>query len=73
VQMGKLNKDALIGLAFWLAYGEFIAGVIYFGSGINFWILQPFVILVTLLMFGLTYGSQTKADHEKDWYSNDDD
>jgi len=62
-------KDALIGLSFWLFYHELIVGIISWGTGVNWWLFQPFVILIALLMFGLTYGSQTKEDTE--WYEND--
>jgi TM2 domain-containing membrane protein YozV len=67
--MGKINVDALVAFFFWFGYHEIIASVISHGTGVNWWLFQPFVILISLLMFGLTYGSQTKDD--MDWYDND--
>lgn len=64
--MGKVNKDALITFLFWFGYHETIASIVSSGTGWNWWYFQPFVIFVSLLMFGLTYGSQTKMDRE--WY-----
>jgi hypothetical protein len=66
--MGKINVDALVTFLFWFGYHEAIASIISYGNGINWWIFQPFVILISLLMFGLTYGSQTKSDAE--WYED---
>jgi len=67
--MAKLDKTALVTFLFWFGYHETICSIISYGTGVNWWILQPFAILISLLMFGLTYGSQTKADTE--WYEND--
>jgi hypothetical protein len=69
VQMGKLNKDAVLVLLFWLVYHEAIATIVSFGTGFSWWWLQIPVILVSLLMVSLTYGSQTKSD--RNWYEND--
>ena len=65
----KINKDALIALAFWFGYHELIASIVSYYTGFSWWILQIFVIIVSLLMTSLTYGSQTKADTE--WYEDD--
>jgi len=69
VHMEKINKDALIAFLFWFGYHETVASIVSYGTGFNWWILQVFVILISLLMFGLTYGSQTKMDTK--WYEND--
>ena len=69
MRMGKINKDALFAFLFWFGYHETIASIVSSGTGVNWWYFQPFVILVSLLMFGLTYGSQTKMD--RDWHEND--
>jgi hypothetical protein len=66
--MGKINKDALIAFLFWFGYHETISSIVSFGTGWNWWYFQPFVVFVTLLMFAVTFGSQTKMDTE--WYED---
>jgi hypothetical protein len=63
-----MNKDALIGILFWFGYHEIIASIISYGTGVNWWYLQPAVVVISLLLFGLTSGSQTKGDAE--WYED---
>jgi type IV secretory pathway VirB2 component (pilin) len=57
-----MNKDALIGLLFWIGYHQIIATGVSFLTGWNWWHLQPFVILGSVLMFALTFGSQTRSE-----------
>jgi uncharacterized membrane protein len=66
--MGKINKDALIALLFWFGYHETVASIVSYGTGFNWWIMQPCVVFVSLLMFGVTYGSRTKMDTE--WHED---
>lgn len=58
----KINKDALVALLFWFGYYEIIATIVSFGTGTNWWILQPFVIGITLFIVAMTKGSQTRGD-----------
>ena len=67
--MGKLNIDALIAFLFWFGYHEIIGSIISWGTGFSWWWMQVPVILISVLIFALTYGSQTKMDRE--WYEND--
>ena len=69
MHMGKINKDALFAFLFWFSYHEAIASIVSSGTGFNWWYFQPFVILVSMLMVALTFGSQTKMDTE--WHEND--
>lgn len=64
-----MNKDAMIGLLLWIAYNEIVALVASLWLGWNWLYLQPFVILVSVLLVTLTFGSQTKPD--RNWYEND--
>jgi hypothetical protein len=64
----KINKDALLVFSFWFLYHETIVTIISFGTGFSWWILQIPAILISLLIFALTYGSQTKMDRE--WHEN---
>ena len=60
--MGKmrLNKDALVGLLFWLLYSEVLVTIASIWLSLNWWYLQPAAILIAGFMFALTAGSQTK-------------
>jgi hypothetical protein len=58
--MAKVNRNAFVSLTFWFVYHQIIATIISFGTGVNWWILQPFVVVLSLLMMSLTAGSQTK-------------
>lgn len=69
MHMGKINKDFLFVILFWTTYHETIGSIICYGTGFSWWWMQIPVILISLFMAGLTYGSQTKADAE--WYEND--
>jgi hypothetical protein len=60
--MGKINKDALIGLLFWFVYGEVVVSLTSMWVGWNWWLLQPFAILISILMVAMTFGSQTRSD-----------
>ena len=64
-----MNKDAMIGLLLWIAYNEVVALVASLWLGWSWLYLQPFVILVSVLLVALTFGSQTKPD--RNWYEND--
>ena len=55
-----MKKDALIALLFWGGYHELIASVVSAGTGWNWYYFQPFVVFLTVLMFAMTFGSQTK-------------
>lgn len=57
-----MKKDAMIGLLFWGGYHELIATIVSYGTGWNWLYFQPFVILVTMLMVAMTFGSQTRSD-----------
>jgi len=57
-----MNKSALIGLLFWFGYGEVIVSLTSVWTGWNWWLLQPFAILISVLMVALTFGSQTRSD-----------
>jgi hypothetical protein len=58
-----MKKDALIGLLFWFGYHEVVASIVSSGTGWNWWYFQPFVILVTVFMVAMTFGSQTRSDN----------
>ena len=66
--MGKINKDALVMLLFWFAYHETIGTIVSYGTGFSWWWMQIPVVVISLLMLGLTDGSQTKSDAE--WYED---
>jgi fatty acid desaturase len=64
-----MNKDAVVALVFWIAYNELVTFVASLWLGWNWLYLQPFVILVSVLLVALTFGSQTKPD--RNWNEND--
>lgn len=64
-----MNKDALLVISFWILYHEILSLIMALGLGINWLYFQIPVILMSLLMFALTSGSQTKMDRE--WNEND--
>lgn len=69
MRMAKVNKDVLIGLLAWTGYNEVLATIASIWTGWNWWYFQPFVIIMSVLMVALTFGSQTKPD--RNWYEND--
>jgi len=56
----KLNKNAIVGLLFWLGYSEVVVTLTSLWLSWNWWYLQPVAILIAGFMFALTAGSQTK-------------
>ena len=64
-----MNKNVLIGFFLWIAYNELVTFIAALWLSWNWLYLQPFVILGSLLMVALTFGSQTKPD--RNWYEND--
>jgi hypothetical protein len=60
--MGKMrfNKDAVVGLLFWLVYSEVLVTIASLWLGLNWWYLQPVAVVIAGFMFALTAGSQTK-------------
>jgi hypothetical protein len=63
-----MKKDALIGLLFWFGYGELLVSLTSVWTGWNWWLLQPFAILIAVFMVAMTFGSQTKMDTE--WHED---
>jgi hypothetical protein len=64
-----MNKNAMVGLLLWIAYNEVVTLLASLWLGWNWLYLQPFVILVSVLLVALTFGSQTKPD--RNWNEND--
>jgi hypothetical protein len=60
----KVNRQAVEALVFWLIYHEMIATIISLIGNIEWWWLQPFVVIMSLFTLSITLGSQTREEHD---------